>query len=56
MPDLEDSSRPHLSTGCRWAGKDENVEVAQQKLVFRAYYNSLANQGKYTADTEIDNG
>ena len=24
MPDLEGSSRPRLSTGCRWAGKDEN--------------------------------
>jgi pyrroloquinoline quinone biosynthesis protein D len=24
MTDLEDSSRPRLSTGCRWAGKDEN--------------------------------
>jgi pyrroloquinoline quinone biosynthesis protein D len=24
MPDLEDPSRPRLSTGCRWAGKDED--------------------------------
>jgi fructose-bisphosphate aldolase class I len=31
-----------------WAGKDENIQKAQEALLIRAQANSLACQGKYT--------
>lgn len=36
----------------QWGGKAENVPAAQQKLLHRAKMNSLAAQGKYSADLE----
>lgn len=35
-----------------WGGKPENVAGAQQELLHRAKMNSLASQGKYSADLE----
>ena len=37
-----------------WQGKPENVEAAQQALLKRASLNSLARQGKYKAEMELD--
>ncbi len=35
-----------------WAGKDSNVEEAQQRLLQRAKFNSLASKGEYSSDLE----
>lgn len=35
-----------------WAGKDENVQAAQEALAYRAHLNGMARSGSYTADME----
>ena len=35
-----------------WAGKQENLEVAQKVFTHRVKMNSLASQGKYSSDME----
>ncbi|HBC89644.1 MAG TPA: fructose-bisphosphate aldolase class I [Lentisphaeria bacterium] len=37
-----------------WAGKPENLEAAQKVLLHRAKMNSLASQGKYSSELEMD--
>jgi len=35
-----------------WGGKKENLDAAQKVFLFRAQMNSLASQGKYSANME----